>query len=171
MGKRGETGFTAGRVAEFTCPANMRQAFFWDAKTSGRGLRVTPKGAKSYIFELRIAHVRPLDAAGLPHVTLHGLRRTFASLAEWVEMPRHRGANHGAPAERDGGMALHQSPPRTAGRMAYEVRGVDSGTGRNRVRGHRRRPEPAGGIRVTAFPIVDRSRATRATGRRPGPSP
>ena len=23
----------------------------------------------------------------LPHVTLHGLRRTFASLAEWVEMP------------------------------------------------------------------------------------
>ena len=25
--------------------------------------------------------------AGLDHVTLHGLRRTFASLAEWVEMP------------------------------------------------------------------------------------
>jgi integrase len=28
-----------------------------------------------------------LDKAGLEHVTLHGLRRTFASLAEWVEMP------------------------------------------------------------------------------------
>jgi integrase len=29
-----------------------------------------------------------LSVAGLSHVTLHGLRRTFASLAEWVEMPR-----------------------------------------------------------------------------------
>lgn len=39
------------------------------------------------IAEPRIAHNRSLDKAGLHHVTLHGLRRTFASLAEWVEMP------------------------------------------------------------------------------------
>lgn len=39
------------------------------------------------ISEPRIAHNRALDKAGLHHVTLHGLRRTFASLAEWVEMP------------------------------------------------------------------------------------
>ncbi|WNB76013.1 tyrosine-type recombinase/integrase [Methylomonas koyamae] len=43
--------------------------------------------ADGKLAEPRIAHNRALDAAGLEHVTLHGLRRTFASLAEWVEMP------------------------------------------------------------------------------------
>ena len=47
----------------------------------------SPGAKDGKIAEPRIAHVRALDAAGLPHVTLHGLRRTFASLAEWVEMP------------------------------------------------------------------------------------
>jgi integrase len=47
------------------------------------------KGAKDgRIAEPRVAHKRALAVAGLSHVTLHGLRRTFASLAEWVEMPR-----------------------------------------------------------------------------------
>ncbi len=32
-------------------------------------------------------HTRALQAAGLPHVTLHGLRRSFGSLTEWVEVP------------------------------------------------------------------------------------
>jgi integrase len=45
-------------------------------------------GAKGgRIADPRIPHNRVLSVAGLPHVTLHGLRRTFASLAEWVEMP------------------------------------------------------------------------------------
>jgi integrase len=33
------------------------------------------------------AHSTILAAAGLPHVTLHGLRRSFATLSEWVEAP------------------------------------------------------------------------------------
>ena len=33
--------FTAGRVADFTCPAGKQQAIFWDAKQPGLGLRVT----------------------------------------------------------------------------------------------------------------------------------
>ena len=37
--------------------------------------------------EPRIAHNRALATAGLPHLTLHGLRRSFGSLAEWVECP------------------------------------------------------------------------------------
>lgn len=37
--------------------------------------------------EPRIAHNRALTAAGLPHLTLHGLRRSFGTLAEWVECP------------------------------------------------------------------------------------
>ncbi len=44
--------------------------------------------ASGRIREPRVAHNRALSVAGLEHVTLHGLRRTFASLAEWVEMPR-----------------------------------------------------------------------------------
>jgi integrase len=44
--------------------------------------------ADGRINEPRIPHRRALALAGLDHVTLHGLRRTFASLAEWVEMPQ-----------------------------------------------------------------------------------
>lgn len=44
--------------------------------------------ANGRIAEPRIPHNRALSIAGLPPLTLHGLRRTFASLAEWVEMPR-----------------------------------------------------------------------------------
>jgi integrase len=43
--------------------------------------------ASGRIVEPRIPHNRALENAGLDHVTIHGLRRTFASLAEWVEMP------------------------------------------------------------------------------------
>ena len=35
----------------------------------------------------RIAHTKALTIAGLPHVSLHGLRRSFGTLCEWVEMP------------------------------------------------------------------------------------
>ena len=48
----------------------------------------SPTAANGHIAEPRIPHNRALSVAGLEHVTLHGLRRTFASLAEWVEMPR-----------------------------------------------------------------------------------
>lgn len=48
----------------------------------------SPAAAAGRIAEPRIPHNRALSVAGLPQVSLHGLRRTFASLAEWVEMPR-----------------------------------------------------------------------------------
>jgi integrase len=48
----------------------------------------SPTAADGRLAEPRIPHNRALSVAGLEHVTLHGLRRTFASLAEWVEMPR-----------------------------------------------------------------------------------
>jgi integrase len=48
----------------------------------------SPAAANGRLAEPRITHNRALSVAGLSHVTLHGLRRTFASLAEWVEMPR-----------------------------------------------------------------------------------
>jgi len=48
----------------------------------------SPTAARGRIADPRIPHNRALAVAGLDHVTLHGLRRTFASLAEWVEMPQ-----------------------------------------------------------------------------------
>ena len=47
----------------------------------------SPTAASGRITDPRIPHNRALSVAGLEHVTLHGLRRSFASLAEWVEIP------------------------------------------------------------------------------------
>jgi len=41
----------------------------------------SPTAADGKLAEPRIAHNKALDVSGLDHVTLHGLRRTFASLA------------------------------------------------------------------------------------------
>ncbi|MCK0508556.1 tyrosine-type recombinase/integrase [Aromatoleum anaerobium] len=43
--------------------------------------------ASGRLQEPRIPHNKALAAAGLPELTLHGLRRSFGTLAEWVECP------------------------------------------------------------------------------------
>ncbi|MEI7443378.1 MAG: integrase family protein [Burkholderiales bacterium] len=47
----------------------------------------SPLAADGRLREPRIAHNRAVAAAGLPHLSLHGLRRSFGTLAEWVEVP------------------------------------------------------------------------------------
>lgn len=47
----------------------------------------SPAAKSGRLQEPRIAHNKALDAAGLPPLTLHGLRRSFGTLAEWVEVP------------------------------------------------------------------------------------
>ncbi len=47
----------------------------------------SPTAASGRIQEPRIAHNKALAAAGLPPLTIHGLRRSFGTLAEWVEAP------------------------------------------------------------------------------------
>lgn len=48
----------------------------------------SPTAKDGKLAEPRLAHQRALKVAGLPHVSLHGLRRTFASMAEWqAELP------------------------------------------------------------------------------------
>lgn len=47
----------------------------------------SPSAKSGRIQEPRIAHNRALKSAGLPHLSLHGLRRSFGTLAEWVECP------------------------------------------------------------------------------------
>lgn len=45
------------------------------------------RAANGRLKEPRSAHNKALAAAGLPHVSLQGLRRSFGTLCEWVEMP------------------------------------------------------------------------------------
>jgi len=47
----------------------------------------SPKAESGRLQEPAIAHRRAVAAAGLPVLTLHGLRRSFGTLCEWVEMP------------------------------------------------------------------------------------
>jgi integrase len=47
----------------------------------------SPAAADGKLAEPRIAHNQALAAAGLPHVTLHGLRCSFGTLSEWCEVP------------------------------------------------------------------------------------
>ncbi len=47
----------------------------------------SPTADSGRLQEPRKQHVAALTAAGLPHVSLHGLRRSFGTLAEWTETP------------------------------------------------------------------------------------
>lgn len=47
----------------------------------------SPAAASGRLQEPRIQHNKALAAAGLPALTIHGLRRSFGTLAEWVECP------------------------------------------------------------------------------------
>ena len=49
-----KVNFTAARVAAHMCPNDQAQAFIWDSKTPGLGLRATPAGAKAYIFQAKL---------------------------------------------------------------------------------------------------------------------
>lgn len=43
--------------------------------------------ANGYLTEPRLGHQRALAKSGLPSMSIHGLRRSFGSLAEWTETP------------------------------------------------------------------------------------
>lgn len=53
---------------------------------AGVGVRQQDIGRR-WIAEPRVAHNKALAVAELPHATLHGLRRSFGKLSEWVEVP------------------------------------------------------------------------------------
>lgn len=53
----------------------------------GEWVFVSKKSEDGKIAEPRIAHNQALSRAGLPHVSVNGLRRSFGTLAEWVEVP------------------------------------------------------------------------------------
>lgn len=43
--------FTAGRIKSFKCQPDKAQAFLWDVTAKGLGLRATPTGKPSYVFQ------------------------------------------------------------------------------------------------------------------------
>jgi integrase len=47
----------------------------------------SPTAASGRLEEPRNPHNKALTAAALPQLSLHGLRRSFSSLSEWVEVP------------------------------------------------------------------------------------
>lgn len=47
----------------------------------------SPSAKEGVMMEPRESHNRAIAAAGLPHITFHGLRRSFGTLSEWVECP------------------------------------------------------------------------------------
>lgn len=47
----------------------------------------SPAAKSGRLAEPRIAHNQAVAVGGLPPLTLHGLRRSFATLSEWVETP------------------------------------------------------------------------------------
>ncbi|MGF6370782.1 integrase [Paraburkholderia sp. RAU6.4a] len=72
-------------------PPNRRQA----TRLAERGKPWAPSAwvfasktaSDGKIAEPRHAHNRALAPTGLPHISLHGLRRSFGTLSEWVEVP------------------------------------------------------------------------------------
>jgi integrase len=47
----------------------------------------SPTAKSGYLTEPRIAHKQAVDEAGLPNLTIQGLRRSFGTMAEWTECP------------------------------------------------------------------------------------
>ena len=51
------------------------------------GAQSSAASASGRLVEPSIAHRRACSVAGLDGLTLHGLRRSFASLCEWIDIP------------------------------------------------------------------------------------
>ena len=64
-------------VASLIAALPRRNGFVFSSVGAHGGRMISP----------RTPHNRALQAAGLPHLTIHGLRRSFATLSEWVEAP------------------------------------------------------------------------------------
>ena len=47
----------------------------------------SPASKEGYIIGMTKPHLSAVKNAGLPHISIHGLRRSFATLSEWAEPP------------------------------------------------------------------------------------
>lgn len=65
----------------------MRLTSRKSADLAGKPQLLVNASASGRLHDARGNHTRALARAGLPHVSLHGLRRSFGTLAEWCEVP------------------------------------------------------------------------------------
>jgi len=90
----GMTPYVASLLRELQC-ANETRPRVLNMKGADIGQEWKPSpwvfasktAADGRMKEPRIAHNKALRAAGLPALSIHGLRRSFGTLAEWVECP------------------------------------------------------------------------------------
>jgi integrase len=61
------------------------------------------KSKLGYLTEPTKAHNQAIQNAGLPHLSIHGVRRSFGTLAEWVECPE--GITHQIMGHKPSGIA------------------------------------------------------------------
>ena len=47
----------------------------------------SPASKEGYIIGMTKPHLSSVKNAGLPHISIHGLRRSFATLSEWLSIP------------------------------------------------------------------------------------
>jgi integrase len=59
----------------------------WEPATKGHKGRWVDTSATGHIAEPNRPHTKACEAANLPGLTPHGLRRSFSSLTEWLEIP------------------------------------------------------------------------------------
>lgn len=98
-----KVNFTAERVASFEAAPGKTQTIYWDAKAPGLGLRVTPAGARSYIFESRLFGKTVRVTIGDARAVLLGKARTEAARLKTViddgKDPREQAAEQRAAHE------------------------------------------------------------------------
>lgn len=74
-------------VASLLAPLPRRMMVVNEKEVSNPYVFSSPTAASGRLQEPRIPHNRALQVTGIEGLTLHGLRRSFGTLAEWVECP------------------------------------------------------------------------------------
>ena len=86
--RRNEWVFSGGRILVMTEANILRRRRARDALDShAPALDAVPSSASGRLVEASIAHRKACYISGLDGLTLHGLRRSFASLTEWLDIP------------------------------------------------------------------------------------
>lgn len=86
--RRNEWVFSSARTVSLEPKSTARRARYHAAQgTTAPAAAVVQASASGRLVDPSIAHRRACAAAGLDGLTLHGLRRSFASLTEWLEIP------------------------------------------------------------------------------------
>ena len=74
-------------VASLLAPLPRRKMLVDEVEVPNPWAFSSPMAVSGRLQEPRIQHNKALQASGLPPLSIHGLRRSFGSLSEWVEVP------------------------------------------------------------------------------------